>query len=469
MALPPPPTTPMPLPPVEGAGGELSGWSPESWRRFPAEQQPVYTDPAAVAEVRRQLAALPPLVTSWEVEALKSQLADAAAGKAFLLQGGDCAESFADCTSSVIANKLKVLLQMSLVLVHTSQRRVIRVGRFAGQYAKPRSADLEEQAGVALPAYRGDLINRTPFTAADRASDPQLLLRGYERAALTLNFIRALVDGGFADLHHPEYWDLDFVQHSPLAEDYRRIVAGIGDSLRFMETLAGRQVGEMNRVDFFTSHEGLHLLYEQAQTRRVPHRAGWYNLSTHFPWIGMRTAKLGGAHVEYFRGIANPIAVKIGPATTTAGLLELIGVLSPDNEPGRLTLIHRFGARAIAGGLPPLVEAVERAGRRVVWSCDPMHGNTEATPQGRKTRRFEHILDELEQAFAIHQRIGSVLGGVHLELTGENVTECIGGARGLEAAGLGLAYRTQVDPRLNCEQALEMVMRIARRIGPPPG
>jgi 3-deoxy-7-phosphoheptulonate synthase len=455
----------MPLPPVEGSEGELSGWTPDSWRRFPAGQQPVYADPAAVEEVYRQLVALPPLVTSWEVEALKGQLADAASGKAFLLQGGDCAESFADCTSSVIASKLKVLLQMSLVLVHGSQRRVIRVGRFAGQYAKPRSADLEEQAGVALPAYRGDLINRTPFTAADRASDPQLLLRGYERAALTLNFIRALVDGGFADLHHPEYWDLDFVQHSPLAEDYRRIVAGIGDSLRFMETLAGRQVGEMNRVDFFTSHEGLHLLYEQAQTRRVPHREGWYNLSTHFPWIGMRTAKLGGAHVEYFRGIANPIAVKIGPATSADGLLELIDVLSPHNEPGRLTLVHRFGAGAIAERLPPLVEAVERAGRSVVWSCDPMHGNTESTPQGLKTRRFEHILEELEQAFEIHQRIGSVLGGVHLELTGENVTECIGGARGLEAAGLALAYRTQVDPRLNCEQALEMVMRIARRIG----
>ncbi len=442
-----------------------AGWTPESWRGFPAEQQPAYAEEALVADVVRQLTALPPLVTSWEVEALKSQLAQAAEGRAFLLQGGDCAESFADCTSAVIANKLKVLLQMSLVLVHASQRPVIRVGRFAGQYAKPRSADLEEQDGVALPAYRGDLINRTPFTAADRAFDPQLLLRGYERAALTLNFIRALVDGGFADLHHPEYWDLDFVQHSPLAEDYRRIVAGIGDSLRFMETLAGRQVGEMNRVDFFTSHEGLHLLYEQAQTRRVPHREGWYNLSTHFPWIGMRTAKLGGAHVEYFRGIANPIAVKIGAATSPDALLELIEVLSPRNEPGRLTLIHRFGAGAIASRLPPLVEAVERAGRKVLWSCDPMHGNTESTPQGRKTRRFEHILEELEQSFAIHQRIGSVLGGVHLELTGENVTECIGGARGLAEGGLSLAYRTQVDPRLNCEQALELVMRTARHIG----
>ena len=457
----------MPLPPVEGgAESAASDWAPDSWKRFPAAQQPAYPNLADVEAVVRQLSELPPLVTSWEVEALKSQLADAAEGRAFLLQGGDCAESFDDCTSTVIANKLKVLLQMSLVLVHGSQRRVIRVGRFAGQYAKPRSADFEEQAGQSLPAYRGDLINRTPFTPADRAFDPLLLLRGYERAALTLNFIRALVDGGFADLHHPEYWDLDFVQHSPLAEDYRRIVAGIGDALRFMETLAGQQVGEMNRVDFFTSHEGLHLLYEQAQTRRVPHRKGWYNLSTHFPWIGMRTATRGGAHVEYFRGIANPIAVKIGPSTTPAELLELVSVLSPQNEPGRLTLIHRFGVRSVAERLPPLVEAVERAGRHVLWACDPMHGNTEATPQGRKTRRFEHILEELEQAFELHQRIGSGLGGVHLELTGENVTECIGGARGLDATELDRDYRSQVDPRLNCEQALEMVMRIARRIAP---
>jgi 3-deoxy-7-phosphoheptulonate synthase len=455
----------MPLPPAEPAEkAPLAGWAPDSWRRLPAEQQPSYSDPVEVEEVYRQLAALPPLVTSWEVESLKAQLASAAEGKAFLLQGGDCAESFADCTSAVIANKLKVLLQMSLVLVHGSQRPVIRVGRFAGQYAKPRSADWEEHDGVAFPAYRGDLINHTPFTAADRAPDPQLLLRGYERAALTLNFIRALVDGGFADLHHPEYWDLDFVQHSPLAEDYRRIVAGIGASLRFMETLAGRQVGEMNRVDFFTSHEGLHLLYEQAQTRRVPHRDGWYNLSTHFPWIGMRTARLGGAHVEYFRGIANPIAVKVGAATAPEALVELIGVLSPHNEPGRLTLIHRFGAGEIETRLPPLLEAVARSGHRVLWSCDPMHGNTETTPQGLKTRRFEHILQELERAFEIHQKTGTVLGGVHLELTGENVTECIGGARGLAAAGLAAAYRTQVDPRLNCEQALEMAMRIAPRI-----
>jgi 3-deoxy-7-phosphoheptulonate synthase len=442
-------------------------WTPDSWRAFPAEQQPTYSDESSLKKVYLELAALPPLVTSWEVEGLKRQLASASAGEAFLLQGGDCAESFEDCTSPVIADKLKILLQMSLVLVHASQRPVIRVGRFAGQYAKPRSADREERDGHSLPAYRGDLINHPPYTAADREPDPQLLLRGYERAALTLNFIRALVDGGFADLRHPEYWDLDFVQHSPLAEEYRARVNSIGASLRFMETLAGRPIAEMNRVDFFTSHEGLHLLYEQAQTRRVPHRDGWYNLSTHFPWIGMRTARLDGAHVEFFRGIANPIAVKIGPETTPSGLLELIDRLSPDDEPGRLTLIHRFGVRRIAAGLPPLLAAVRDAGKNVLWVSDPMHGNTETTANGRKTRRFEHILEELEAGFEAHERAGTILGGVHFELTGENVTECVGGARGLSEAELERDYRTVVDPRLNCEQALEMAMRIARRMKPP--
>ncbi|MGE0638814.1 MAG: class II 3-deoxy-7-phosphoheptulonate synthase [Thermoanaerobaculia bacterium] len=441
-------------------------WTPDSWREYPAEQQPTYSDGAALEKVFRELAALPPLVTSWEVENLKEQLAEAAAGRAFLLQGGDCAESFEECTSSVIADKLKILLQMSLVLVHASERPVIRVGRFAGQYAKPRSLDREERDGLSLPAYRGDLINHPPYTVTDREPDPELLLRGYERAALTLNFIRSLVDGGFADLHHPEYWDLDFVQHSPLAEEYRARVASIGSSLRFMETLAGRRIREMNRVDFYTSHEGLHLLYERAQTRRVPHRDGWYNLSTHFPWIGMRTAKVGGAHVELFRGLANPIAVKVGGELSPAELLALIDVLAPANEPGRLTLIHRFGVRAIAVKLPPLLAAVRDAGRNVLWVCDPMHGNTETTAQGRKTRRFEHILDELEQAFDLHAAAGTVLGGVHFELTGENVTECIGGARGLSEAELERDYRSVVDPRLNCEQALEMAMRIARRMQP---
>ena len=439
----------------------LPDWSPSSWEGKPATQQPAYPDADAVRRVVGELARLPPLVTSWEIESLRAQLAEVAAGTRFLLQGGDCAESFADCDSGAIASKLKILLQMSLVLVHGMKKRVIRVGRFGGQYAKPRTQDGETRDGVTLPAYRGDLINRVPFTAADRTPDPSLMLRGYERAALTLNFIRALIDGGFADLHHPEYWDLDFVRHSPLAAEYQRIVESIGDSLRFMETLAGAQVGEMNRVDFFTSHEGLHLLYEQAQTRRVPHRAGWYNLATHFPWIGMRTADPEGAHVEYFRGIANPVAVKVGPGMTPDRLRALTDRLDPQADPGRLTLIHRLGAGRVAELLPPLVEALR--GRPVVWCCDPMHGNTGTTASGVKTRRFDDILAELELAFEIHAALGSHLGGVHFELTGDNVTECTGGARGLAEGDLTRAYRSQVDPRLNYEQALEMAMLVSRK------
>ncbi|HTG32249.1 MAG TPA: 3-deoxy-7-phosphoheptulonate synthase class II [Thermoanaerobaculia bacterium] len=443
----------------------MADWSPTSWQERPTLQQPVYPDAARVEGVLRDLSSLPPLVTSWEIERLKAQLAEAARGESFLLQGGDCAESFGDCTSESITNKLKILLQMSLVLVHGARRRVIRVGRFAGQYAKPRSENLEERDGVTLPSYRGDLINRSPFTLADRTPDPALLLRGYERAALTINFIRALIEGGFADLHHPEYWDLSWVKHSPHAEEYRRRVAAIRDSLQFFESLAGNQAGEIRRVDYFTSHEGLHLLYEQAQTRRVPRRAGWYNLSTHFPWLGMRTAQLGGAHVEYFRGISNPIAVKVGSAMTPAGIVELADVLDPYREPGRLTFIHRFGHKKIADGLPPLLEAVRRAGRTVLWVCDPMHGNTEAVASGLKTRRFDHILSELQQAFDLHEELGSYLGGVHFELTGEDVTECMGGARGVTEEDLQRAYRSQVDPRLNYEQALEMALLIARRMG----
>ena len=440
-------------------------WSPTSWQTKPATQQPKYPDLARVEEVLGELSCLPPLVTSWEIERLKSQLAEAARGERFLLQGGDCAESFADCTSAIIANKLKILLQMSLVLVHGTRRKVVRVGRFAGQYAKPRSEDMETRGDVTLPSFRGDIINRAPYTAADRIPDPTLLLRGYERAALTLNFIRGLIEGGFADLHHPEYWDLAWVKHSPHAEEYNRRVEAIGQSLRFLERLAGQAVSEMNRVDYFTSHEGLHLLYEQAQTRQVPHRTGWYNLSTHFPWLGMRTAQMGGAHVEYFRGIANPIAVKVGPAMTPEGLIELIEVLDPKEEPGRLTLIHRFGHKKIAAGLPSMIRAVARTGRTVLWVCDPMHGNTETTSQGVKTRRFDDILAELEQAFEIHERVGTYLGGVHFELTGEDVTECTGGARGLTDEDLQRDYRSAVDPRLNYEQALEMALLIARRMG----
>ncbi|MGD0201555.1 MAG: 3-deoxy-7-phosphoheptulonate synthase class II [Bryobacteraceae bacterium] len=443
---------------------ETGEWSPSSWRAKPAAQQPVYRSEAEVAGVIEQISKLPPLVTSWEIDALRAQLAEAARGERFLLQGGDCAESFDECTSNTITNQLKILLQMSLVLVHDGDKPVIRVGRVAGQFAKPRSEAFETRSGITLPSYRGDLINRTEFTAEAREPDPQLMLRGYERAALKLNFIRALVGRGFADPHHLEYWDLAFVTDSPMAEEYRRTARSIGESLRFMEGLLGVNPSELRWVDFFTSHEGIHLPYEQAQTRRVPRREGWYNLSTHFPWIGMRTADPGGAHVEYFRGIRNPIAVKVGPAVTPAALIELIRILHPDDEPGRLTLIHRFGSERIGDCLPPLIEAVQSTGKTVLWCCDPMHANTRVTADGYKTRNFEDVLGELDQAFDIHAEYGVCLGGVHIELTGDDVTECIGGARGLDEAGLKRAYRSSLDPRLNYEQSIEMAMFIAREL-----
>jgi 3-deoxy-7-phosphoheptulonate synthase len=444
------------------AGGAAAPWTPDPWQRRPALQQPSYEDPVELAKAGAHLAELPPLVTSWEVLALKEALAEAQEGKRFLLQGGDCAESFADCTSPVISNRLKVLLQMSLVLVHGLKKPVLRVGRFAGQYAKPRSADNEVRDGVSLPSFRGDVVNSQEFTATARRPDPQRLIQAHAHSALTMNFVRALIDGGFADLRHPEYWDLAWVEHSPLAAEYRKMVAGISDSLHFMETLAG-PIASFSKVDFFTSHEALLLHYEQALTRQVPRNPGWFNLSTHYPWIGMRTAALEGAHVEYFRGIRNPVAVKIGPSVTADQLLPLIDVLDPHAEPGRLTLIHRMGQARIANALPPLLEAVKREGRRVLWVADPMHGNTEGTSNGHKTRRFDNIRGELDQAFDIHAAAGTRLGGVHLELTGEDVTECIGGARDLKEGDLDRAYKSMVDPRLNYEQSLELAMLIVRK------
>lgn len=442
----------------------MKEWSPTSWQDKPAAQQVSYGDPAALTRVLAEMSRLPPLVTSWEVENLRSGLARAARGEAFVLQGGDCAESFDDCRSDPIAAKLKILLQMSLVLVHGTRKPVIRIGRIAGQYAKPRSADNETRGDVTLPAYRGDLINRDAFTAEDREPDPSLMLRAYERAGLTLNFIRALVDGGFADLHHPEYWDVSFAEGSPHAAQYHQIVTSIRESLDFVAAITGVESEVLRRVDIFTSHEALALPYEQATTRRVPRRPGWYNLSTHFPWIGMRTAQLDGAHVEFHRGINNPLGIKIGPAMTAEWLVGLLDALDPDKLPGKITLIHRMGHDKVQKYLPALVEAVRKAGRTVLWVCDPMHGNTETTPQGIKTRRFDNIVSELEQSFELHTQIGSRLGGVHVELTGENVTECIGGARGLSETDLERAYKSRVDPRLNYEQALECAMRIARHM-----
>jgi 3-deoxy-7-phosphoheptulonate synthase len=436
-------------------------WHPASWQRKVAGQQPLYPDQDAVSSVIARLSTLPPLVVSWEVEELQQEIARAQRGEAFLLQGGDCAESFADCNSDQIARKLKILLQLSVILLHSLKKPVVRVGRMAGQYAKPRSVDTETRDGLTLPSYRGDLVNRNGFTAADRTPDPELMLVGYQRAALTLNFVRALAEGGFADLHHPEYWDIDFAHSTPFEKAYRRIVKSITDSLDFFEFISGQPVHRTRRIDFYASHEGLHLPYEQAQTRFIERRGRWYNLSTHFPWIGMRTAQLDGAHVEYFRGIANPIAVKVGTGMSTEWLQGLVETLNPRNEPGRLTLIHRSGAGQIAGRLPPMIEAVKAMGATVLWVCDPMHGNTESTASGLKTRSFDRILEEVEQAFRIHEEMGSYLGGVHFELTGDDVTECIGGARGLTEADLARAYLSQVDPRLNYEQALELAMRIA--------
>jgi len=442
----------------------MNDWSPDSWKTKPASQSVEYPCRQEAERVLADLSKLPPLVTSWEILGLKSQLAEASRGERFLLQGGDCAESFETCDSPTIANKIKVLLQMSLVLVHGAQRRVVRVGRFAGQYAKPRSDAFERRSGLALPSYRGDLINQPAFTAEARTPDPWRMLRGYERSALTINFIRALVVGGFVNPHHLDYWNLDWVKDSPMAEEYQRIARTIGESLQFTESMAGNHPGGFHWIDFFTSHEGLHLPYEQAQTRQVPRQHGWFDLSTHFPWIGMRTADPDGAHVEYFRGIRNPIGVKVGPEMTAENLERLIRILNPENEPGRLTLIHRFGYDRIAECLPPLIEAARLTGSPVLWCCDPMHGNTRVTNGGVKTRIFDEILSEVDQAFEIHKAHGGRLGGMHIELTGEAVTECIGGARGLSEEDLHRDYRSYLDPRLNYEQAMELALFSARKM-----
>jgi 3-deoxy-7-phosphoheptulonate synthase len=439
-----------------------SPWTPNSWQHKPVLQQPTYTDQKRLGDALDALQKLPPLVVSWEVDELHARLAQAQAGKAFVLQGGNCAESFEDCASERIVEQLKILLQMSLVLMHGLKVPILRIGRIAGQYAKPRSADSETIQGVTLPSYRGDIVNRAPFDAASRDPDPKLLLRGYERSALTLNFVRSLMDGGFGDLHHPEYWDLEFMKHSPLYDEYQAISNSVGDALTFFETISGRPVNDSHRTEFYTSHEGLLLHYEAAQTRFIKRTQRFYNLSTHMPWIGVRTADVAHGHVEYFRGIANPIAVKVGPSSTPEYLAELCRILNPDNIPGRLTLLHRLGAKNIEAQLPKLIESVKRTGASVLWMCDPMHGNTETTADGIKTRRFDNILSEVELSFQIHANLGSRLGGVHLEMTGDNVTECTGGARGLSDEDLKRAYRSTVDPRLNYEQAMEVALRLSK-------
>jgi 3-deoxy-7-phosphoheptulonate synthase len=438
-------------------------WRPDSWQDFNALQQATYPDAAALDAALARLGNLPPLVTSWEILSLREQIAEAQEGRRFVLQGGDCAESFDEVTSPLITNRLKVLLQMSLALVHGLEMPVVRIGRFAGQYAKPRSSDFETRDGVTLPSYRGDLVNSIEFTEAARLPNPERLLKAHYYSAMTMNFVRSLADGGFADVHHTEYWDLSWVEHSPLAAEFHKLTESLGQSLRFMETITGRDVGSLRRVDFFTSHEALHLHYEQAQTRQVPRQWGWFNLGTHFPWIGMRTADLDGAHVEYFRGIRNPLGIKVGPKITREWLAGLLEKLNPAREPGRIVLIHRMGESQIEEKLPPLIRAVQDTGSPVLWICDPMHGNTESTGSGIKTRRFRKIMREMELAFEIHRDCKSRLGGVHLELTGENVTECTGGARDLSDDDLKRDYKSTVDPRLNYEQSLELAMLIVRK------
>jgi 3-deoxy-7-phosphoheptulonate synthase len=437
-------------------------WSIDSWRSKPADQQVEYDDPALLSSTLARLTRLPPIVTSWEVERLKKQLAEAGRGERFLLQGGDCNERFVDCESSVIDAKLKIMLMMSAILTWGGGKPVVRVGRIAGQYAKPRSEPTETRNGITLPAYRGDLVNGIAFTPEARKPDPNRLVEAYTRSAMTLNFIRSLLTGGFGDLHHPEIWDLRWADKSARASEYWALLDNMRAAMRFLDASVGRP--ELIHPDFFASHEGLHLEYETAASERPPLRDGWYDLSTHLPWIGERTRRLDGAHIEFFRGIRNPIGVKVGPGMTGEELLELIRILNPEDEPGRLTLIVRMGAKKVADKLPELVETVVKAKKTVTWCCDPMHGNTFKTADGTKTRHFDDILAELNTNFAVHAELGSVLGGVHFEMTGRDVTEVLGGSCGLTETDLSRGYESDVDPRLNYAQALEMAFLIAQRM-----
>ena len=440
----------------------MQEWSPVSWQQYSYLQAATYVDQEQLNKVVEQLSSLPPLVTSGEVKNLKSEIARAGRGEAFILQGGDCAESFNDCRSEVISNKLKIILQMSLILLYGLRKPIIRVGRIAGQYAKPRSSDFETIDGITLPSYRGDIVNSPEFTQSAREPNSKLLLQAYSCSAMTLNFIRALLDGGFADLHHPQRWDLGFVEHSTQKNEYQHIVNSIADALDFLKSIDGIRSSNLSKVDFYTSHEALHLHYEQALTRKLKD-GRWYNLSTHLPWIGMRTAQVDSAHLEFLRGVENPIGIKVGPGATPEWLSDVLQIANPNREEGRILLFTRLGAKHINKLLPPLIEAVQKTQIPVTWSCDPMHGNTETTADGTKTRHFDNILSELKQALEIHNRMGSYLGGVHFELTGDNVTECIGGARGLAADDLKKAYHSLVDPRLNYEQSIEMAIQLSRQ------
>ncbi len=439
-------------------------WSPGSWRHSPAKQMPIYPDQTALSEVVTRLRASPPLVVAGEALSLRKQLADVTAGKAFLLQGGDCAESFNDLHPSRIRGTFRILLQMALVLTFGARCPVIKVGRMAGQFAKPRSSDTETRDGIELPSFRGDIINATEFTPQARQPDPQRMLRAYSQSASTLNYLRALSAGGFADLEKAHHWNRGFVADSPLSARYQNLVNEIDEALSFMRACGMTSGTEqtLQGVDFFISHEALLLEYEETLTRQD--EGGWCDTSAHMLWIGDRTRDLDGAHVAYLGGVLNPIGVKAGPSLTAEALLRLATKLNPDNEPGKLTVICRLGAAEIGAALPGLIQAVQAEGLNILWSCDPMHGNTVSTGNGYKTRRFDSVLDEVKQFFAIHRAEGSYPGGIHIEMTGQDVTECTGGAEQISEQGLHTHYETQCDPRLNANQSLELAFLIAEML-----
>ena len=441
-------------------------WTPDSWRAKPARQAAVYPDAAALQRAEVQLAKYPPLVFAGEARNLKAELARVVEGKSFLLQGGDCAESFAEFSANNIRDSFKVFLQMAVVLTYGAALPVVKVGRMAGQFAKPRSDETETKDGVSLPSYRGDIINGIEFDAAARQPEPARMIQAYNQSAATLNLLRAFALGGFADLHKVHRWTLDFVGSSNAGARYQELADRISEALAFMEAcgLTSDTSPSVREVAFYTSHEALLLPYERALTRQDSLTGDWYDCSAHMVWIGDRTRQYDGAHVEFLRGVKNPIGLKCGPSLQTDDLLRLIDILNPANEPGRLTLISRMGADNVEAKLPPLARLVKREGRKVVWACDPMHGNTVKTGNGFKTRAFDRILLEVRRFFGVHQAEGTYAGGVHFEMTGQEVTECIGGAQAIDESQLADRYHTHCDPRLNATQALELAFLIAEEL-----
>ena len=436
-------------------------WSPESWRSKPIQQQPVYPDAAHLAHVEQTLAGYPPLVFAGEARELRRQFAEVTQGRAFLLQGGDCAESFAEFSAGKIRDTFKVLLQMAIAMTFAAGCPVVKVGRMAGQFAKPRSSGEETVAGVTLPAYRGDIVNAIGFDEKSRVPDPERLLQAYHQSTASLNLLRAFAQGGFADLHQVHQWNLDFIASAELTEKYGQLADRIDETLAFMRACGLENAPQVRETSFFTAHEALLLNYEQAFARRDSLTGDWYDCSAHMLWIGDRPRQLDGAHVEFLRGVGNPIGVKVGPSMDSDELLRLIDILNPDNDPGRLNLIVRMGADKVEQHLPRLIRAVENEGRLVLWSSDPMHGNTIKASSGYKTRDFAQVLGEVKQFFQVHQAEGSYPGGIHIEMTGQNVTECIGGTRPITEAGLSDRYHTHCDPRLNADQSLELAFLIA--------